>query len=135
MSRSSIAFDSNVLLYLASAELNKNSIAEDLLRAGGVVSVQVLNDTVAVARRKFRMEWSEIRDLLSPVYLACRIVPVGVETHEGGMLIAERFGYGIYDSVIMAAAIEAGCTMLLSEDLLHGQRIERLTIQNPFAGL
>lgn len=135
MIRSSVAFDSNVLLYLTSAHPTKNRIAEDLLRAGGVVSVQVLNEVVAVARRKFRMDWSEVGELLSPIYSACRIVPVGFETHEGGMLIAERFGFRIYDSVILAAAIEAGCTTLLSEDMHDGQTIAGLTIRNPFAGL
>jgi len=134
MIRSSVAFDSNVLLSLTSADPTKHRIAEDLLRAGGVVCVQVVNEVVAVARRKFRMEWAEVRELLSPIYLACRIVPVGVETHEGGMLIAERFGFRIYDSVILAAAIEAGCTTLLSEDMQDGQTIAGLTIRNPFAG-
>ena len=37
-----------------------------------------------------------------------------------------------YDSLIVAAALEAGCTRLLSEDLQHGQQIEGLTIENPF---
>jgi predicted nucleic acid-binding protein len=51
------------------------------------------------------------------------------------MLIAERFGFRIYDSVILAAAIEAGCTMLLSEDMQDGQHVGSLTIRNPFGGL
>lgn len=34
--------------------------------------------------------------------------------------------------LIVAAALEAGCTRLLSEDLQHGQRIETLTVENPF---
>jgi predicted nucleic acid-binding protein len=135
MSKSSVAFDSKVLLYLVSGNPTKSSVAEDLLRAGGVVSVQVLNEVVAVARRKFRMQWPEVRDLLSPIYSACRIVPIEAETHEAGMLIAERFRYGIYDSVILAAAIEAGCTVLYSEDLQSSQRIGSVTIRNPFAGL
>lgn len=84
MIRNSVAFDSNVLLYLASADLTKSTTAEDLLRLGGVVSVQVLNEVVAVTRRKFRMDWSEVRELLSPVYSACRIVPVDFDTHEAG---------------------------------------------------
>ena len=135
MIRSSVAIDSNVLLYLASGDSTKNKIAEDLLRAGGVVSVQVLNEVVAVARRKFRMDWSEVRELLSPMYLACRIVPIRSETHEIGMMIAERFGLRIYDSVILAAALEADCTTLYSEDMQDGQSILGLTIVNPFRGI
>lgn len=133
MIRSDIALDSNVLLYLTSADPLKSRIAEESLRAGGVVSVQVLNEVVAVARRKFRMGWAEVRELLAPIYSACRIVPIGIETHAGGLLIAERFGFRIYDSVILAAAIEAGCDTLLSEDMQDGQRVGNLTIRNPFA--
>ncbi len=50
------------------------------------------------------------------------------------MLIAERFGFRIYDSVILAAAIEAGCTTMFSEDMQDGQTVAGLTIRNPFAG-
>ena len=132
MTRSSVGFDSNVLLYLASADPNKSRIAEGLLRSGGVVSVQVLNEIVAVTRRKFSMNWTEIREFLAPVYLACKVVPVGFETHEQGIWIAERFGFGMYDSVILAAAIQAGCTTMFSEDLKDGQEISGLTIRNPF---
>jgi predicted nucleic acid-binding protein len=47
--------------------------------------------------------------------------------------VRTRYRYSFYDSLIIAAALEAGCTRLYSEDLQHGQRIERLTIVNPFA--
>ena len=46
--------------------------------------------------------------------------------------VQERWKYGFYDSLIVAAALEAGCKRLLSEDLQHGQRIEGLRIENPF---
>ena len=49
--------------------------------------------------------------------------------------VQARYGYGFYDSLIIAAALEAGCTRLYSEDMQHGQRIEGLTIENPFVGL
>lgn len=43
-----------------------------------------------------------------------------------------RYNYGFYDSLILAAALHAGCSRLLSEDFHHGQRIEGLTLENPF---
>ena len=47
--------------------------------------------------------------------------------------IAARFGYRIYDSLIIASALEAACATLYSEDMQDGQVIEgRLTIRNPF---
>ena len=57
-----------------------------------------------------------------------------VQTHEAAPSIVSRFGYSIYDSLVIAAALEAGCTTLLSEDLRAGQTIDGLTIPNPFAG-
>ena len=46
--------------------------------------------------------------------------------------IYARYGFSFYDSLIVAAAIEAGCTRLYSESLQHGQQVQNLTIQNPF---
>ena len=46
--------------------------------------------------------------------------------------IQERYRFGYYDALIVAAALEAGCKRLLSEDLQHGQKIETLRIENPF---
>jgi predicted nucleic acid-binding protein len=48
--------------------------------------------------------------------------------------IQQRQGFGFYDSLIVAAVLEAGCRRLLSEDLQHGQRIGKLRIENPFLG-
>jgi predicted nucleic acid-binding protein len=132
MNRIEVAFDSNVLLYLTSTDQAKAEQAENLVKAGGTVSVQVLNEVAAVARRKFRMEWSEIRELLWIIREVCEVEPTTIDTHERGIAIAQRFGYRIFDSLIIAAALDAGCTTLYSEDMQHGQRIETLTITDPF---
>ncbi|MBK9133375.1 MAG: PIN domain-containing protein [Betaproteobacteria bacterium] len=127
------SFDTNVLLYLLSADTAKADRAEELLARGGVISVQVLNEFVAVASRKLRMPWAEVREALDPIRAVCTVVPVGVETHEGALHIAERYGHSFYDALIVAAAQQARCRTLYSEDMPHGQVIERrLTIRNPF---
>jgi predicted nucleic acid-binding protein len=41
----------------------------------------------------------------------------------------------VYDGLILAAAVEAGCSKLLTEDLQHGQVVEGVRIENPFLGL
>jgi predicted nucleic acid-binding protein len=57
-----------------------------------------------------------------------------LETHRRGLQLAERYGYSVYDAMILAAALESGCKQLLTEDLQHQQRIEStLDILNPFA--
>jgi predicted nucleic acid-binding protein len=127
-------FDTNVLLYLLSDDAAKADRAEELLARGGVISVQVLNEFVAVAARKLRMSWGEIKDVLFPIRAVCEIRPVTVETHDRGLEIAERFGLSIYDAMIVASALLAGCKTLYSEDLQNLQMIDRrVRIRNPFA--
>lgn len=125
--------DSNVLLYLVSHDGLKAARAEESLRSKPVISSQVLNEFVAVSRRKFKLTWPEVRIALAPIRQACRIVPVTVETHELAVDIAEYAGIRIYDALIAASAALAGCTVLLSEDLNAGQRIGPVIIRNPFA--
>lgn len=127
-------FDSNTLLYMISPDAEKARRTEQLLRLRGTISVQVLNEFVNVAIKKHALDWSEIHEALLPVRLACSIEPLTLETHDQAVAIARRYGYRIYDSCILAAALQAGCTTLWSEDLHNGQVIEgQLTIRNPFA--
>jgi predicted nucleic acid-binding protein len=133
MSGSEAFFDTNVALYLLSADSAKADRAEELLAAGGTVSVQVLNEFAAVASRKLRMSWTEIREVLAEIRAVCAVVPVTVETHERALRIAERYGLSIYDALIVSAALLAHCMTLHSEDMQDGQVIEgQLTIRNPF---
>jgi predicted nucleic acid-binding protein len=125
--------DTNVPLYLLSGDAAKANRAEELIAAGGVISVQVLNEFASVASRKLGMSWAEIREVLETVRSICRIEPVSVETHDRGLAVAERYGFSVYDSMILASALLADCTTLFTEDLQDGQRIDgRLTVRNPF---
>jgi predicted nucleic acid-binding protein len=126
-------FDTNVLLYLLSKDAAKADRAEALLTAGGVISVQVLNEFASVAIGKKAVNFAELREILSTIREICTVIAVDVETHERGLDIAERCRFSIYDSLIVAAALRAGCSTLYTEDLQHGQTIDRLTIRNPFA--
>jgi predicted nucleic acid-binding protein len=133
MSAADSFFDTNVLLYLLSAEAEKADRAEALLAVGGIVSVQVLNEFASVASRKLAMPIPEIRDILSTIQAVCIVKPLDIETHELGLDMAERCGFSIYDGLIVAAAVRAGCSILYTEDLQQGQVIDHLTIQNPFS--
>jgi predicted nucleic acid-binding protein len=127
-------FDTNILVY-AIAENDPRAVrAEALLEAGGVVSVQVLNEFVSVARRKMRMPWKDVSEALDVIRVLCPSpVPVTIAIHESALQIAENRGYEIYDALVLAAAVQAGCTALYSEDFQDGQVIDgKLTIRNPF---
>jgi predicted nucleic acid-binding protein len=106
-----------------------------LLASGGAISVQVLNEFVAVARRKFGKSWKEVHLALDILRVFCpEPVPLTVETHERAVGVAERYRYTIFDSLIIAAALQVGAKVLYSEDMQDGQTIDGLTICNPFSG-
>ena len=126
-------FDTNVLLYLLSKDSAKADRTEALLVAGGVISVQVLNEFASVASRKLAMMIPEIREILSTIRTVCIVNPLDIETHELGLDLAERYGFSIYDGLIVAAALHARCTVLYTEDLQQGQVIDQMVIRNPFA--
>ncbi len=126
-------FDTNLLFYLYSSDSAKADQVEVLLSEGGTVSVQVLNEFASVAIRKLQMSFDEVCETLSAITEVCSVIPLTLETHSAGLRIAERFRFSVYDSLIVAAALQAGCKTLLTEDLQHGQSIDqRLVIRNPF---
>jgi predicted nucleic acid-binding protein len=126
-------FDTNVLLYLLSEDSRKADRAEAIITMGGIISVQVLNEFSSVASRKLKMTYAEIRDALSIVKAVCQAQPLTINTHELGLDIAEQFEFSLYDSMIVSAALQSGCTILYSEDMQHGQIINsQLVITNPF---
>jgi predicted nucleic acid-binding protein len=126
-------FDSNVLLYLASEDAAKADRAESLLAEGGAISVQVLNEIANVARRKMRMSWAEAHAFLDMLTDVTTIHPLTIETHGAGLRLAERYGLSLYDSMIAASALLAGCDRLWSEDMQDGMLLEgTVRIANPF---
>jgi predicted nucleic acid-binding protein len=125
-------FDTNVLVYAATSDPKKEQ-AVGCLRRRGIASVQVFNEFVHVARRKLHHDWPQIelalglfRDSLDDV------VPVTMNTHAAAVLLAREHGLSFYDALIVAAAIEAGCDTLYSEDLQHGRAFGSVAIVNPF---
>jgi predicted nucleic acid-binding protein len=125
-------FDTNILLYLLSPASAKSDQAENILAGRGVVSVQVLNEFANVATRKFGADIRKVHDILSIIREVCTVKSLDLDTHEQGLAIAERYKFSIYDSMLLASALQARCRNFYSEDLHHGQRIEGLTIRNPF---
>jgi predicted nucleic acid-binding protein len=126
-------FDTTILIYSVSSDEPRSTIAERLLADGGYVSVQVLNEFAAVARHKLSMSWEDITDALLAVRALCESpLSLSITTHSAALEIAARYGYNIYDALILAAALEAGCDTLYTEDLQTGQNIGSLRILNPF---
>lgn len=125
-------FDTNIVLYLLD-DGPKAGTAAGLLAKGGVISVQVLNEALVNCIRKAGMSWTEAGDFLAGVRALCTVTELSARVHDVGLAIGERYGFSVYDAMIVAAALTDGCEQLYTEDLQHGQLIEgRLRIVNPF---
>ena len=133
-----VFLDTNILVYAFGAKKTpvpdpRIAIAEQIVMLGGVVSVQVLNEFVQVCHRKAELSWDQIAGSLEVITDLCeRVIPLTIETHEAAVDLSRRHGFNIYDSLILAAAMQAGCTTLYTEDMQHGQTFGKLTIVNPF---
>jgi len=132
--------DSNVFLYVFDRQdprkraIAKALIRDALQRGDATISHQVVQETLNVLTGKLKAAAGpdEARRFLHAVMVPFWRVMPSLELFQRGIAVQERYGFHFYDSLIVAAALEAGCSRLLSEDLQHGQRIETLTVENPF---
>jgi predicted nucleic acid-binding protein len=129
---SGVFLDSNVILYLLSADAAKADVAETLLAQQPTISVQVLNEVTAVCQRKLKLAWPETLDLLNAIKANCKVVALTVDTHSKALELAQQHRLSFYDAHIVAATIASGAHTLMSEDMHHGATIQGVRIQNPF---
>ena len=129
-----VFLDTNIFVYAVVQGDPRSHDAEKLIAEGGRISVQVLNEFVAVVRRKTKMPWNELQFGLENIKRLCpNPLSITIDTHQHALAIAEKYGYKIYDALIAASALEGRCTTLYSEDMQDGQVIDgQLTIRNPF---
>ena len=132
--------DTNVFLYnIDDSDPNKHAIASDIIHTAletgqSCISYQVVQECLNAGLRKAHIPLDHqtaeryLHTILIPLW---KVNPTPV-LYQRSLDIQSRYRFSFYDSLIVAAALEAGCKMLYSEDLQHGQRIERLTIRNPF---
>ena len=132
----SIFLDTNILVYAYSdTELQKQTIARKLVSENiSFISTQVLQELSSTLSRKFKKSWPEITDAVKEVSLSNLVHANSEATIQQPIKIADQYKFSFYDSLIIAAALECKCSKLYSEDMSHGQLIEKqITIINPFA--
>jgi predicted nucleic acid-binding protein len=96
-------------------------------------SVQILDEFANVARRKMKASWPEIGAMQASLRGLLSARPLTIDTHETGLAIAERYGLAVYDAMIVASALEAGCQTLWPEDLQDGMVLNgEVRVVNPF---
>lgn len=125
-------FDTNILVY-AFLDVVKRERAIAILSEGGAISAQVLGEFTNVAIKKRRRSWPEIEAALGVIRARFpRVLPLTADIHAVAVSLARDHGLSIYDALIVAAALEAGCDTLFSEDLQHHRSFGPLRIVNPF---
>lgn len=129
---SGVFLDSNVILYLLSADAAKADTAETLLTHQPTISVQVLNEVTSVCQRLLKLDWPQTLDLLGAIKANCKVVALTLDTHAKALEVAQQHQLSFYDAHIISAAIFSGAHTLMSEDLQHGATIQGIQIHNPF---
>ncbi len=130
------SLDSNIFIYLADRDPLKAARSKALVDEGGWISAQVMNEVAAVARRKIRLAWPDVHELLGLIRSFFIVEPLTLVTHEQALFVAERYKLDVYDAAVVASALLAGCETLWSEDMHDGLIVEGvLTIRNPYRRL
>jgi predicted nucleic acid-binding protein len=134
MNAKKIFFDTNTLLYLLSSDNKKADWVSKNLQQHNVISVQVLNEFTSASLRKIKISNGELDEFLDLFTSVLHVRSLDTNTFKMGLMVSRRYGYQHYDSMIIAASLQAGCERLYSEDMQHRQIIDkRLQIVNPFA--
>jgi predicted nucleic acid-binding protein len=119
-------FDTNVVIYALIDDSERTAIAKRAIQAGGIISVQVINELTNTLRRKFRLSWSEIdAHVFHVVSMMDDVRPITAVTSVRAQDIAERHN-------LLASALEAGCRRFISEDMQDGFVVDGLKVENPF---
>lgn len=133
--------DTNVFIYqLDRSDPGKSAIADDLIRDAvvngkGCVSYQVVQECLNAMTRKAQVALSpaDMTLYLDNVLAPLLRVGASIELYRHALAIQTRYQLSFYDSLIVAGAVDAGCTELVTEDLQNAQKIATVTINNPFA--
>lgn len=125
--------DTNIVVYCFSDDDDKRLKALSILATKPIISAQVLNECANVLKRKLNFNLEEIIVVINRLIQECHVVPLSAEITQSALSITGRYGFSIYDSLIIATALSANCTTIFSEDMQHQQVIDdKLTIINPF---
>lgn len=129
-----VFIDTNIVIYSLGPNSTKATKAAPLFAHAPSISTQVLSETANVALKKLAMPLSEASKLLAMLEATCRVEIVTSVTMQHALDIVGRYRFSWFDSLIIATALDSGCSILYTEDLQHGQVIEdKLTITNPFS--
>lgn len=128
-----VFIDTNILLYLLSNDKAKKIVSKEILKSNHNISTQVLNEFSNISLKKFNLSGFDIIEAIKKISEKTTVFIFNEETIIDAINLKEKYKLQYYDSLILATALENGCTVLYSEDMQHDQIIEnQLKIINPF---
>jgi len=130
-----VFIDTNILIYLLGDNQQKKRKALDICKNNALISINVLNEYTNVCRKKFHRPLPSIKQDIELLLVRLVLVFPGLETFYHTLDLGQKTGYSHFDSLMLATALDAECSIFYSEDLQHNQIIEgKLRITNPFTG-
>lgn len=134
--RDKVFVDTNVWVYFYSAtEPKKQHAAASVLERNShlVVSTQVLNELISVLNKKFKTSLADIEKIIEGIIASTTLHIVDAQTIREAINLLKNSKYSYFDSLIIASALQQGCSTLFSEDMHDTHLIDKtLCIQNPF---
>ena len=129
-----IFIDSNIFLYtFDSRDEKKQKISKEItLSPNSIISIQVINEVSNNLIKKFKFDNSMVKRFIKSCYNRYEVINFVKETFLLACDIRDSYNISYYDSLIVSTALNAKCTVLYSEDMQHGLKIDDLVILNPF---
>jgi predicted nucleic acid-binding protein len=125
--------DTNIVVYAVGQDSDKRTKARQILAQGVIVSSQVINETVSVLTPKQGANLVAAHEVAESLLELCEVAPVDESTIREAIRLVRRYRLSHWDSLIVVAALLAGCEKLYSQDMQHGQVFdEQLKVINPF---
>ena len=132
------AADTNVLVYAEGVgDPRRERVANRVLNAiparDFVLPAQVIGEVFRVLSRKTTASPADIKAKIARWQTFATVAPTTGSTIEAALELACEHRLQIFDATILAASAEAGCRILLSEDMPDGFVWRGVTVVNPFA--
>ena len=132
--------DTNILVYawgksMPSKQVIAARLLEEAIDSGtGIISYQVVQEFFSVAFRRFTPVMSRVdaEQVLALTFRPLLAIHSSYSLYAKALELIHRYSLSWYDSLIVAAALEADCQILYTEDIQHGQKFQSLRVVNPF---
>jgi predicted nucleic acid-binding protein len=137
MSAERFTLDNNILIYAVDIrEGRKRGFAAQIIEAAASLdcplALQVVGEFYAAATTKLKLDPKDAAARAAQLIAGFDTFSYSVHAVRAALEEAPRGRFSYWDGVLLAAAAEAGCTTIFSEDMADGARFGSIAVANPF---